>query len=406
MRALTLSCSESVLPEVIYMDNAATSWPKPQEVAAAMTEFLSQKGGNPGRSGHRLSIAAGRVVLEAREAVASLFGLDDPFRVIFTLNATHALNIALFGLLEPGDRVLTTAMEHNSVMRPLRALQQRGVEVITVPCHSDGFVDIEAFKEALSRRTKAICIQHASNVTGTIQPIAELSAQAREAGAVTIVDAAQTAGAVPIDLRSLPVDLLAFTGHKALLGPPGTGGLVISPTFPTDRLRPLLHGGTGSRSEFEEQPAMLPDRFEAGTPNGVGLAGLAAGVKVVQNDGVETIRQREIALVARLLEGLGSIPRVTVYGPERAEKRTPCISINIEGLRPDEVGLLLDEDFGILTRVGLHCAPAAHRTLGTFPTGTIRIAPGFYTTPSDIDRVVEAVRYIADNAQPEEIHVL
>lgn len=380
---------------LIYLDNAATSWPKPPEVAVAMTSFLREAGGNPGRSGHRLSIAAGRVVLEAREAVASLLGVDDPFRVIFTLNATHALNLALLGLLRPGDRVLTTAMEHNSVMRPLRDLESRGVEVVVVPCDDEGFIDEEQFDRELQGGARLVCFQHASNVTGTIQPLERLVSRARAVGAYTLVDAAQTVGALPIDITAVGIDLLAFTGHKSMQGPPGTGGLVLGPDLDPAVLAPLVRGGTGSRSEFEEQPAMLPDRYEAGTPNGAGLAGLVAALEVVSARTVQSIRAEELALLRRLRYGLATIPGVRVYGPRDPEKSTAVVSLRIEGMRPDEIGLALDEDFGILTRVGLHCAPAAHRTMGTFPEGSVRLSLGYFTTADDIDRTLGAISDIA-----------
>jgi len=386
---------------LIYLDNAATSWPKPPEVAAAMAEYLAESGGNPGRSGHRLSIAAGRVVLEAREAVASLFNMEDPFRVVFTLNATHALNMALFGLLRPGDRAVTTAMEHNSVMRPLRELERRGVEVVVVPCDAAGFVDVDHFLRELARGARVACFQHASNVSGTIQPLELLAAAARAAGAYSVVDAAQTAGVLPIDVTAMGIDLLAFTGHKGLQGPPGTGGLVLGPAFDPEILQPLVRGGTGSRSEFEEHPAMLPDRFEAGTPNGVGLAGLAAGLTVLTNRTVERVRAEERELTTRLHHALTAISGVKVYGPDDPSHRTAVLSLRIEGTAQDEVGLMLDEEFGILTRVGLHCAPAAHRTLGTFPDGAVRLSLGYFTSAREIDQTAEAVRRIAGYISPE-----
>lgn len=383
---------------VTYLDNAATSWPKPPQVARAMTDFLEHAGGNPGRSGHRLSIAAGLVVLEAREAVVGLVGIDDPFRVVFTLNATHALNLALFGLLGPGDRVVTTSMEHNSVMRPLRELERRGVEVSVVPCDAQGMIRLDAWGRELARGATLACAVHASNVTGTIQPIAEMGLLAHEAGAYFFVDGAQTVGAVPLDMRAANVDLLAFTGHKALLGPPGTGGLVLGEGFPPELLRPLVRGGTGSRSEREEHPGMLPDRFEAGTPNGVGLAGLRAAIDFLGERHIESIRQAEVALGRELWEGLTAIPGVHLYGPAAAEHRTSTFSLRIDGMRVDEVGLRLDEDFAILTRVGLHCSPAAHRTLGTFPEGTVRLATGVFTTQEDVRRVIAAVAEVAASA--------
>lgn len=383
---------------LIYLDNAATSWPKPPEVAAAMAAYLAESGGNPGRSGHRLSIAAGRAVLEAREAVASLFNVDDPFRVVFTLNATHALNTALFGLLQPGDRAVTTAMEHNSIMRPLRELERRGVEVVVVPCDTAGFVDVDRFQHELAQGARVTCFQHASNVSGTIQPLELLVTAARAAGSYTVVDAAQTAGVLPIDVTATDIDLLAFTGHKGLQGPPGTGGLVLGPSFDPEILQPLVRGGTGSRSEFEEHPNMLPDRFEAGTPNGVGLAGLAAAIDVLTKRTIRRVRAEEQALTARLQLALAAIPGVRIYGPLDPSLRTAVLAIRIENVAQDEVGLILDEEFGVLTRVGLHCAPAAHRTLGTFPDGAVRLSLGYSTSPDDVDRTIEAIHHIATYA--------
>jgi len=376
---------------MIYLDHAATSWPKPPEVIPPMADFLEQAGGNPGRSGHRLSVAAGRMVYEAREAVAGLLHAPDPLRVIFTLNATHAINLALRGLLEPGDRVVTTGMEHNAVMRPLRALEQRGVTVVVVPCAPDGSLNAADVGRALAPGTRLVVVNHASNVVGTLAPVAEVAALAHADGALLLVDAAQTAGVLPMDIEALGIDLLAFTGHKGLQGPPGTGGLVLGKRVDASLLRPLLHGGTGSRSEFEAQPEFLPDKFESGTPNGVGIAGLGVGIQWVMARGVEAIRQHEIALTRRLIEGLGNIPGVQVYGPTDAAQRTAVVSFTVEGRRVSEIGLRLDEEHDVLCRVGLHCAPAAHKTLGTFPQGTVRLAPGASNTLAEIDAAVDAV---------------
>ena len=384
---------------LIYLDNAATSWPKPTEVKEAMVAFLDRVGANPGRSGHRLSVEAGRIVYEAREALADLFHAPDPLRIAFGLNATDALNLALHGLLQPGDHVVTSSMEHNSVMRPLRALERQGVEVTVVPCSPEGLLDPRDVERALQPHTRMVVLTHASNVVGTLLPIREVGEIARRHGVLFAVDAAQTAGAVPIDMEADAVDILCFTGHKALLGPMGTGGLVLGERVDPSDLRPLRQGGTGSRSEFEEHPDFLPDLCEAGTPNAVGLAGLLAGVRWVQERGVEAIRAHEQALTTRLLEGLGEVPGVTVYGPRDAARQTGTLSFNVEGLEPSEVGLVLDEEYGVLCRVGLHCAPAAHRTLGTFPRGTVRFAVGCFTTLEEVDAAVEAVRAIARRAR-------
>ena len=396
---------------MIYLDHAATSWPKPPQVLAAMHDFLAEAGGNPGRSGHRLSIAAGRIVYDAREAVAELFNAPDPLRVIFTLNATHAINIALHGLLQPGDRVVTSGIEHNAVMRPLRAMAQpnvpgtaavpgtwaHGIDLAVIPCHADGTLDMAAAQRLITPGVRLVALNHASNVMGTILPVAQVAALARRAGALLLVDAAQTAGALPIDMAALGIDLLAFTGHKALLGPPGTGGLVIGDRVDTANMAPLLRGGTGSRSEFEMQPEDCPDKFESGTPNGAGIAGLGAGIRYVQARGLAAVREHEIELTRALVAGLANIPGVTVYGPQNAGQRTAVVSITVAGRRVSEVGLRLDEEHGVLSRVGLHCAPAAHRTIGTFPEGTIRLAAGLSTTRRDVQRAIAAVAAVAGN---------
>ena len=383
---------------MIYLDNAATSWPKPPGVVEAMARFLEQVGANPGRSGHRLSVEAGRIVYEARELVATLFNVSDPLRVVFGANATEALNLAL-GYLRPGDHVVTSSMEHNSVMRPLRALAAGqhggGVELTVVPCSEEGFVQPEDLEAALRSNTTLVVLNHASNVCGSVLPVRRAGVIARRHGCLLLVDAAQTAGVCPIDMEADRIDLLAFTGHKGLGGPMGTGGLIIGKRVPLDRLVPLMRGGTGSRSELEEQPGFLPDIFESGTANAVGLAGLAAGVRWVLERGVSAIRQHEVALTQQLITGLEEIEGVTVYGGRDAARQTATISFNLSGLEPSEVGLRLDDEYEIMCRVGLHCAPAAHRTLGTFPGGTVRFAPGAFSTTDQVDRALQAVRQIA-----------
>ncbi len=381
---------EAVHP-VIYLDHAATSWPKPPAVTEAMSDFLQRAGGNPGRSGHRLSIEAARIVYDAREAVAALFNAPDPLRVIFTLNVTHALNLALRGLLRPGDHVVTSSMEHNSVMRPLRALERQGVRLSVVPCAADGTLAVDAVARAVTPGTRLIVINHASNVTGTILPVAEIAPLAHRAGALLLVDAAQTCGVLPVDMTALGVDLLAFTGHKGLQGPPGSGGLVIADHVDVAQLEPLLRGGTGSLSEYEEQPDDLPDRYESGTPNGVGIAGLGAGVRWVMARSVDDIRQHEMSLAQVLIDGLQSMRGVTVYGTHDVQRSTAVVSFTVEGREVSDIGLRLDDEFGVLCRVGLHCAPAAHRTIGTFPRGTVRFAPGATTTVDEAHAAVDAV---------------
>jgi cysteine desulfurase family protein len=380
---------------MIYFDNAATSWPKPPRVAEAMIHFLNEVGANPGRSAHRLAVEAGRIVYNAREAVAELFNAPDPLRVVFGHNVTEALNLALRGLLRPGDHVITSSMEHNSVMRPLRALEQQGVEVTVVRCSPQGFLDPADVEAAVRPNTTMIVLNHASNVVGTLLPVAEAGRIARRHGLLLLVDAAQTGGAYPIDVQADSIDLLAFTGHKSLYGPMGTGGLIIGEWVDVERMEPLKRGGTGSRSEWEEQPDFLPDLCESGTPNAVGLAGLEAGVRWVLEQGVDAIRAHEVELTQRLIDGLTDIPGVTVYGGLDATHQTATVSFNIAGMEPSEVGLLLDEEYGILCRVGLHCAPAAHKTIGTFPTGTVRFGLGAFNTQGEVDAAVAAVGQLA-----------
>lgn len=383
---------------MIYLDNAATSWPKPPAVAEAMGRFLEQVGANPGRSSHRLSVEAGRIVYQVREDLARLFNFPDPLHIVFGLNATDALNLALQGYLRPGDHVITSSMEHNSVMRPLRALEERGVELTVLPCSHEGFLEPALIEEAIKPHTVMIALNHASNVIGTLLPVGEAGRIARRNGLLLLVDAAQTAGAYPIDMERQAIDLLAFTGHKSLLGPQGTGGLCIGPRVDLERLEPLKRGGTGSRSEFEEQPDFLPDMCESGTLNTVGLAGLGAGVRFVLEQGLTSIRHQEVRLAQRLIEGLRSIPGLTLYGSGDANRQMATVSFNIEGLAPSEVGLRLDEGYEIMCRVGLHCAPAAHKTMGTFPQGTVRFSLGFFNTEQEVDMAVEALKKIAQEA--------
>jgi len=383
---------------VIYFDNAATSWPKPPGVMPAMNYFMQSVGANPGRSGHSLSVEAGRIVYGARETVARLLNADDPLRIVFGHNATEALNLALHGLLRPGDHVVTSSMEHNSMMRPLRSLQSLGVELTVVPCSVEGFLSLADLGAAIRPNTRMIALNHASNVVGTLLPVAEAGAMAREHGLLLLVDAAQTAGAYPIDVTSDAIDLLAFTGHKALGGPMGTGGLYIGERVDLSRLRPLKQGGTGSRSELEEQPNFLPDMCESGTSNAMGLAGLAAGVKYVLEKGVDAIRAHEVSLTHMLIGGLREVPGVSLYGSNDAARQTATVSFSISGMEPSEVSLRLDEAHGIMCRVGLHCAPAAHKTIGTFPRGTVRFGLSHFNTEEEVHEALQAVREIAETA--------
>ncbi|MDT8317373.1 MAG: aminotransferase class V-fold PLP-dependent enzyme [bacterium] len=377
---------------VIYMDNAATSFPKPETVYKAVTDAMRHAGGNPGRSGHRMTLAANRFIFEAREAVATLLGACDSSRIIFTSNATEALNLAIIGIVKDGSHVITSNMEHNSASRPLYALKGRGVEVTKIGCNDEGLIDLDELIRSIRQDTSLIACTHASNVIGTIQPLKEIGALARGKGIPFLVDAAQTAGSIPIDVEEMNVDLLAAAGHKSLLGPQGTGLLYIAPHID---LEPLKFGGTGGGTAGDEQPMELPDRFEAGTMNTPGIAGLGAGARFILETGLERIREKEIALVGRLIDGLSRIDGVTIYGPAEPEKRAALVSFNIEGIDPSLLSFGLDNDYGIMTRGGLHCAPDAHRFLGTFPVGCVRLAPGYFNTTEEIDAVVAAINEIA-----------
>lgn len=383
----------SAADAVIYLDNAATSWPKPPAVAASIVDFLEHRAGNPGRSGHALAVAAGAVVAATRSELAALFGAPDPARIVFTLNATDALNMALWGLLVPGDRVVTTSMEHNAVVRPLHALAERGVTVTRVACAPDGTLDLDDLDRALrSGPVRLVAMCHASNVVGTILPARDAARLAHEHGSLFLLDAAQTAGVLPIDVLGMGIDFLAVPGHKALLGPTGTGALYVAPGI---RLTPLRQGGTGTRSGEEHQPDELPAGLEAGTLNTVGIAGLGASLRYLRGRGREAIHAHETSLTARLIQGLADVAGVTIHGPRDAALQVATVSVSLDGWEPVDVAAALDSSFGIAVRSGLHCAPLAHRTLGTFPGGTVRLSPGPFSTDEDVDRAVTAIRKLA-----------
>ncbi len=380
---------------MIYFDNAATSWPKPLEVSEAIVYFLDKIGANPGRAGHRLALDSGRLVYNARQAVSKLFNVSDPLRVVFTHNVTESLNLALYGLLSPGDHVITSSMEHNAMMRPLRALEKEGISITVVKCSPEGFlnpVDIEA---AIQANTVLIALNHASNVVGTLLPVTKIGQITRKHDLLFLLDAAQTAGAYPIDMQANNIDLFGFTGHKALYGPTGTGGLIIGDRVDLKKLKPLKRGGTGSHSEHEQQPDFLPDMYESGTLNTVGLVGLLASINWLLKRGIETIRAHEIILTEQLIVGLKTISRLIVYGGLDATRQTATVSFNIDGMEPSEVGLRLDEEFNIMCRVGLHCSPAAHKSINTFPTGTVRFGLGIFNTLDEVNTALNAVEQIA-----------
>jgi cysteine desulfurase family protein len=377
----------------IYLDNAATSFPKPAAVYDAVDRYQRELGVAVGRGAYRRAMAVQDVASRCRLRVAELFRAESPERIIFTFNGTDSLNLALHGLLRSGDHVVTSTIEHNSVLRPLRFLRdQLGVEVDYVSADSQGRIDPARVKAALRANTKLVAIVHASNVTGTVQPIEDIGELARKAGAIVLVDAAQTAGHVPIDVSQLPLDLLACPGHKGLLGPLGTGILYVRPGV-EERLASLRQGGTGSRSEDDRQPDALPDKYEAGNHNAAGLFGLEAALSYLKEQGVEGIREHERQLIGRLLDGLSGCQGLVSYGTQDAEGRVGVSSLNIEGFDPQVLAALLDENFGIECRAGLHCAPGAHKCLGTFESGgTVRLSAGPFTTAEEIDQAVQALR--------------
>ncbi|WP_258359161.1 aminotransferase class V-fold PLP-dependent enzyme [Moorella sulfitireducens] len=377
---------------MIYLNNAATSWPKPEGVYQKADTSLRQLVGSVNRGINRGSLDAAMAVLETRELLASFFNIREPENVVFTCNATAALNLALQGLLEAGDHVIISSMEHNAVVRPLYALKKMGVDFTIIPCAADGTLDPRAVEKAVEPRTRLICLTHASNVTGTIMPIFEVGEIARRHHLQYLVDTAQTAGEIPIDVEAAGITLLAFTGHKGLLGPPGTGGLYIR--YP-DTVNPLIYGGTGSNSELPGQPEIMPDKYESGTINAPAIAALGAGVKFIQETGLEEIRRHTLMLTGMLLEGLRQMPEVTVYGPA-AERRVAVVSINIRGIGAGEAGAWLAEHYEIVTRSGLHCAPLAHRTIGTLATGTLRLSPGYFNTPAEIEATLAAIRELIE----------
>lgn len=381
---------------MIYCDNAATSFPKPDTVIDAMVSYMREVGANPGRSGHGLAQKANRIVNECRSSLCRLFHVDSPERVVFTSNVTEAVNMVFNGLLGNGDHVITTSVEHNSVMRPLRYLEKiNRIRLSVIPCSSEGVLDLEDLERAISRDTRLIAINHASNVIGTIIPIDKIGAIKGEA--ILLVDAAQTAGIIPIEVEKAKIDLLAFTGHKGLYGPMGTGGIYIGKGI---EIEPTIRGGTGTQSELEEQPPGLPERLESGTANAPGIAGLGAGVEFVLENGVDQIRNHESRLIQDLIERLKTIKGIDLYGPCDHRMQTATLSLNLKGVHPQEVARVLETEFEILVRAGLHCCPSAHKILGTYPNGTVRFSFGRFNTLQDVDKIHRALEEIVQVLSP------
>jgi cysteine desulfurase family protein len=378
---------------MIYLDNSATSFPKPEIVYQTMDRFLREKGGNAGHGSHSLAVAALQTIDETRALTARFIHAPEVERVIFTLNCTDAINLGLKGILKPGDHVITSRLEHNAVLRPLSRLEETGITVTKVAISPEtGAVLAADIEKAITPQTRMIVMLHISNATGVIQPIQEYGELARKHNLVFLVDAAQSVGHFPLDVQSANIDLLAFSGHKGPFGPPGVGVLYIGRRVEPDTLR---EGGTGTFSESEKQPDVWPNKYESGTMNSVGIAGLGAGLKFIMEIGLEKIIAQEEMLADALIEGLARIPGVKLYALKEKFRRGPVVSFNIEGYDPGEVGAILDQAFDIKVRTGLHCAPIAHKSQGTFPRGTVRVSPGYLNTSTEIELALQAVGKIA-----------
>ncbi|TCO78034.1 aminotransferase class V-fold PLP-dependent enzyme [Marinisporobacter balticus] len=381
---------------MIYLDNAATTYPKPENVYVAMDKCMREYGANPGRSGHKLALEAGRAIHNTRELICKLFNIDNPMQLIFTCNATDSLNLALKGILKPGDHVITTSMEHNSMIRPIVTLEALGVEYTMVQCDVSGMLDPTRIEKEIKANTKLIATTHASNVTGTLMPIEKIGEIAKINDILFLVDAAQTAGVYKIDVEKMNIDLLAAPGHKGLLGPQGTGILYIREGVV---LQQMKEGGTGSKSELLTQPEIIPDRYESGTPNTPGIVGLGAGIEFILKEGLDKIQKHEEALTGYMISELQKIEKIRIYGPKDEKKQAAVIAINIGDEDSSEVSYVLDKVFNIAVRAGLHCAPIAHKTIGTFEQGVVRFSLGYFTTKDDIEKAVDALKKICDELE-------
>ena len=375
----------------VYFDNAATSYPKPPSVYEAINFTLQHVGANPGRGEHSLSQSANRIIFKARETIAEFFNIPNSRNIVFTSNGTEAINLALKGFLKPGDHGIISSMEHNSVVRPLNSLKNDGVNVTIVQCDKEGKLNPDYVFKEIKKNTRLIVLTHASNVTGTILPVEEIGEIAAKKGIPLLVDAAQTAGTIPIDVLRNNISLLACPGHKSLLGPQGTGFLYICEGF---NLKPLIEGGTGSNSELSEQPDFLPDRFQSGTLNSPGIAGLKAGIEFINKKSIQTIKEHEDMLSKTFINKLKEINRVRIYGPLSIKEKTAVVSFNIKGKDSADIATALDEKYQIMVRVGLHCSPHAHKTIGTFPDGTIRVSFSIFNTVHEIDYFIDSLKVI------------
>lgn len=373
----------------IYLDNAATSFPKPKEVATAVYDFMVNNGTSSGRGSYKKAMQSDYIVYECRKLIGKLFNFDNPKKVVFTSNVTDSLNIAMRGILKENDHVITSSLEHNAVWRCLKTLERDiNIKIDTVKCSKDGITNPEDIKKYIREDTALIVFTQASNVLGTIQPIREIGAIARENNIPFLVDAAQSAGAMKIDVKEDNIDILAFTGHKSLLGPMGTGGLIINTDID---IKPLKAGGTGGDSAYEYQPDYYPNHLETGTSNVSGIAGLREAIKFLNKEGIENIHNKEKELTKYALEKLQTVKDIEIYGPKDCDKMLSVISFNIKDKRPEDVGSILDQKYDIMLRAGLHCAPTAHSVIGTKERGTLRIGIGYFNEKEDIDKLVEAL---------------
>lgn len=378
---------------MIYLDNAATSFPKPESVYLEMDRCMRDYCANPGRGGHSMAIEAGRAVAEARDVICSFFNIRNPMQLCFMKNATEALNSAIKGWLKPGDHVVTTCMEHNSVMRPLRTLERDiGIELSIAAGNELGEIEPDVVKKHIKMNTRLIVSTLSSNVNGVIMSFGILGRMAREAGVPFLLDASQGAGYIKVDVEEQCIDMLAFPGHKGLLGPQGTGGLFVREGI---TLKPLMEGGTGSNSEYPYQPEVMPDLLESGTLNTAGIVGLCAGIEYIMARGLEIAGRHRDILTKRLVEGLKRVDGVNLYSAAEKSRNSGIAAINLEGMDSTEFSYILDKEYGIAVRAGLHCAPSAHRTLGTEKTGIVRLSIGCFNTIEEIDQTLEAVRNIS-----------
>lgn len=377
---------------MVYLDNASTSFPKPECVYQALDHFARNDLANPGRAGHKMALSAEHTLDDCRHRLNQFLKGMGPERFIFTLNCTDALNMAFKGFLNEGDHVITSDLEHNSVSRPLRVMELAGKITLTrIASSADGFLDPKAIEQAITPKTRLVAITHASNVLGTIQPIGDIGAICKSRGVTFLVDGAQTAGVVPIDIAAQNIDLLACPGHKSLFGPTGTGFLYVAPTT---QLRTWREGGTGGDSSTETQPTLMPYWLEGGTPNVLGVAGLNAGLKWVTQEGLQSLHKREMELVGRLREGLRSIDAIQLMGSDNLHQTVATVSFRSDMLPAPEIGSILDQAFEIAVRSGLHCSPYIHKAQGSFPDGLVRISPGAFNTSADIEKVVAALKEI------------